>query len=358
MTATATATKGAWVIRGRVLRTPGGRISVRVDVRTAVVGLLLFGASLAVATVTMTTGDYPVPFADVVKSLLGQGDPGTDFIVTTLRLPRLLTGVLVGMALAVSGALLQSLTRNPLGSPDVIGLTSGSVTGALLVIIVVHGSMLDVAAGALVGGLGTAAAVYGLAFKRGVQGLRLILVGLGLSAMLLSTNYFLITRATLQDAIAAQVWLTGSLNGRRWEHVWAVGLAVAVLLPAALYFGRRLALLGMGDDAAKALGVPVERSRLVLILVSVALAAIATAAAGPIAFVALAAPQVARKLTRSAGPVLLPSALMGALLLIGSDLVTQRLFAPAQLPVGIATGAIGGLYLAWLLAHEWRRGRS
>jgi iron complex transport system permease protein len=210
----------------------------------------------------------------------------------------------------------------------------------------------------VLGGVGTSVVVYTLALRRGGTGLRMVLIGVGVSAMLVSANSYLITRATLQTALAGQVWLTGSLNGRGWEQVRPAALALAVLLPMALGYGRRLALLEMGDDAAAALGIPVQRSRLVLVGLSVGLAAVATAAAGPIAFVALAAPHLARRLTGSAGPALLAAAAMGALLLTSSDLLTQRVFAPTPLPVGVTTGAVGGLYLAWLLAHEWRRGRA
>jgi iron complex transport system permease protein len=342
-------------IQGRVLRS--ARFSVVLDLRAAAVGLALAVALVVASVATLGTGDYPLPIAAVLRTLVGLGTPADDFIVLTLRLPRVLTGALIGAALGVSGGLLQSLTRNPLGSPDIIGLTTGSMTGALVVMLVLHGSMGAIAIGALVGGVATAVVVYLLAVRRGVQTLRLILVGLGVSAMLLSVNYYLVTRATLQDAVSAQVWLIGGLNGRRWEHVVAVGIALVVLLPVALHFGRQLALLEMGEDAATALGVLVARSRFVLLVVSVALAAVATAAAGPIGFVALAAPQIARRLTRSARPGLVSAALLGSVLLVVADLVAQRAFSPTQLPVGITTGALGGAYLVWLLAREWRRGR-
>jgi iron complex transport system permease protein len=344
-------------VTGRVLRSRGGRVSLRIDPRSAVVCGVLVAVAAGVGVVSLATGDYPVPVRDVVAALLGRGDAATGFVVGTLRLPRLLTGLLVGAALGLSGAVLQSVTRNPLGSPDVVGFTTGSATGALLVITVLHGSMADIAAGALAGGLVTVAVVYALAYRHGAEGLRLVLVGVGISALLLAVNHYLVTRASVADALAAQMWLTGSLNGRRWEHAAAAGIAVGLLAPLAVYLGRRLVLLELGDDTARALGVPVERTRLVLVVASVALAAVATAVAGPIAFVALAAPQVARRLTGSAGPGLLPAAYLGAVLLVVSDLVTQRVFAPSQLPVGLATGAIGGVYLAWLLAREWRRNR-
>ncbi|RJQ80676.1 FecCD family ABC transporter permease [Amycolatopsis panacis] len=332
--------------------------AVRVRPRALVTAIVLLVLVFALAAVSMTTGDYPLSVADVVKTLFGLGDAGTEFIVTTLRLPRLVLAVLVGAALAVSGGILQSLSGNPLGSPDVIGFTQGSATGALLVIVLAHGDSGQVALGALAGGILTALVVGLLAYRRGVQGFRLILVGIGMAAMLLAANSYLVTRASLQDAFSAQAWQVGGLNGRGWEEAVPLAVVVAVLLPVAFGLGRRLSLLEMGDDAAKGLGVPVERSRALLIAAAVVLCAVATAAAGPISFVALSAPQLAKRLTRSAQPVLVCSALMGALLLVASDLVTRVVFGEEGLPVGIATAAIGGLYLIWLLSSQWRRNRG
>jgi iron complex transport system permease protein len=334
----------------RVLSTPRGGLSVRITPRSVVVVVVLAIAVFFVGAVSLTTGDYPLTVGEVIQTLFGFGDRSTEFIVTTLRLPRLLTALLVGGALAVSGAILQSLSGNPLGSPDFIGFSEGAAAGALLVIVVAHGGMFEVSLGALAGGIVTATVIALLAFKRGVHGFRLILIGIGVNAMLLAFNSYLITRAAWQDGLAAQAWLVGGLNGRGWEHAVPVGIAVAALLPLAFIYGRRLSLLEMGDDSAKGLGVPVERSRLVLIAVSVGLCSVATAAAGPIAFLALAAPQLAKRLTRSSGPGLAAAALMGMLLLVTSDLITQQLLA--GLPVGLATGAIGGLYLAWLLVSR------
>lgn len=334
----------------RVLSTPRGGVSVRITPRAVIVVVVLAIAVFFVGAVSMTTGDYPLSVGEVIQTLFGFGDRSTEFIVTTLRLPRLLTALLVGGALAVSGAILQSLSGNPLGSPDFIGFSEGAAAGALLVIVVAHGGMLEVSLGALAGGIVTATVIVLLAFKRGVHGFRLILVGIGVNAMLIAFNSYLITRAAWQDGLAAQAWLVGGLNGRGWEHVVPVAIAVAALLPLAFVYGKRLSLLEMGDDSAKGLGVPVERSRVMLIIASVGLCSVATAAAGPIAFLALAAPQLAKRLTRSSGPGLTAAALMGMLLLVTSDLITQQLLA--GLPVGLVTGAIGGLYLAWLLVSR------
>jgi iron complex transport system permease protein len=330
------------------LRTPRDGISVLLPRRLVVVCIVLTLVMLAVVVASLGTGDYPLSPGDVLAVLVGQGDPASAFIVETLRAPRVLTGVLVGASFGISGAIFQSVSRNPLGSPDIIGFTMGSATGALLVILVIGGTSLQIGLGSIAGGVLAAALVYVLSFRNGVQGYRLVLVGIGISAMLESVNAYLITRATRDDAFAAAHWLVGSLNGRGWEHVWPVAATLALMLPAAVALSRRMALLEMGDDAARALGVPAERSKGGAIFVAVALVAVGTASAGPIAFVALAAPQLARRLTGSAAPGIIPAALMGALLLSASDLLAQRVL-DTDLPVGVVTGAVGGAYLGWLL---------
>ncbi|MTD55772.1 FecCD family ABC transporter permease [Amycolatopsis pithecellobii] len=331
-----------------------GPLSLRVHPRAVAIAIALAVLTFVISVLALTTGDYPLSAVEVVKTLSGNGPPGADFVVTTLRLPRLLTGLCVGAALGASGGILQSVSGNALGSPDVIGFTQGSAVGAFFVILVLDGGTAASSAGALAGGIVTAIVLYLLSYRGGVQGPRLILMGIGVSAALLAVNSYLITRAALPDAIVAQSWLVGGLNGRNWEHVTVSGLAVVVLLPVALAFARRLSLLELGDDKAQALGVHPEQTRLVLLAVSVALAAFAVAVAGPIAFLALAAPQIARRLSGTAGPALCTSALMGALLLVSSDLIAQRGF-DSRLPVGVVSGALGGLYLAWLLVQQWRR---
>jgi iron complex transport system permease protein len=346
------------VVPGRVVRNGSGSLSLRVHPRAVLVGLVLLLSALAIGALSMSSGDVPVPLHDVLASLAGRGDAGSDFIVLELRLPRVLTALLVGAALGIGGAIFQSLTRNPLGSPDFIGLTVGSSTGALVVILLIGGSAASISLGALAGCLVTSLAVYLLAFRGGTRGIRLVLVGVGVSAMLNAVNSFLITRARLEDAASAQVWLIGSLNGRGWQHVVPLAVTVAALMPVALAFGRRLTMLGMGDEVASSHGVPVERTRTILLLVAILLVAMATASTGPVAFIALAAPQLALRLTGSPDTGLMAAAAMGALLMTASDWAAQRVLAPTSLPVGVLTAAIGGVYLTWLLAHEWRRGRA
>lgn len=331
----------------RVLR--AGSLSVRVPVRPLLVGIVLAVVATVVAVATLGSGDYPLGVDEVLRTLAGQGDAIGDLVVFEFRLPRLATALLVGAALGMSGAILQDVSGNALGTPDIVGFTTGAATGAILVVIA-HGGGTAVALGALVGGFATAAAVYLLSARRGVSGPRLILIGIGVSAMLYALNTYLISRAALPDALAAQAWLVGGLDDRGPGHAVAVGVALVVLVPIALALGRRLQLLRLGDRTAAAFGVHCGRTRLALTAVSVGLAAVATAAAGPVLFVAFAAPHLARTLTRGAAAGLLPAALLGAVLLAGSDLAVQRLF-DSPLPVGIATAVLGGGYLVWMLAR-------
>jgi iron complex transport system permease protein len=342
---------------GTVLRSPRGTLSLRLDRRAALVGAGLLLVALAAGVVLVGTGDYDIAPPDVLRTLAGHGTAGQDFVVRQLRLPRVVVALLVGAALGMAGAAFQTVSRNPLGSPDVIGFGQGSAAGALLVIVVLHGSSLEVSAGAVGGGLLTGLGVYALSWRGGVQGYRLVLVGIGGSAVLAAVNSYLLVKANFVDAARAVIWISGSLDGRDWAQVRPLLGACAVLMPVLLLQARDLRITEMGDDAARALGVRVERVRLVTVLAAVLLTAAATAAAGPIAFVALTAPQLARRLTRTPGVSLIPSALMGAVLLVLADLAAQRAFGAGQVPVGVATGVLGGGYLLWLLIEERRAGR-
>ncbi|MGW4162311.1 FecCD family ABC transporter permease [Streptomyces sp. NPDC004788] len=334
-----------------------GGLSVRYEPRALLGVLGLFVLSLGAAVVLIGSGDFPLAPSDVVSTLLGNGTPVQEFAVMDLRLPRVLVGVFVGAALGIGGAVFQSISRNPLGSPDFIGFGQGSTVGALVVIILFQGSALAAAGGAIAGGLVTAVAIYLLAWKRGVHGYRLVLVGIGAAAMLTAVIHYLLTKGQLVDATRAVVWMTGSLDGRDWDQFWPLFGVSCALLPLILGHGRALRMLEMGDDAAYALGVKVERTRIVLMGAAVLLVAVATAAAGPIVFVSLSAPQLARRLTRSPGPNLAASALMGTAVLLVADWAATHAFGERQLPVGVVTGVLGGCYLLWLLVGERRAGR-
>ncbi len=325
--------------------------------RAISVSIVLAVSTFAVFCVSISVGDFPIPLGDVVAAIFGQGNQSSDFIIHRLRLPRSLTAVLVGASFGFSGAIFQSLARNPLASPDFIGITYGASTAAVILIVVVGASGFVVSIGALIGALVTATVIYGLAYKRGVSSYRLVLVGIGIGSILTAVTSYVLTRGQIFDVQRATVWLTGSLNGRGWEHVRPVAIAMVVLVPAVLALARPLRALQLGDDTAKGLGIAVERNKAALILVAVALVAVATAAAGPIAFVAFVAGPIARRLVNT--PVtLVPAALVGALLLLVSDLAARRLFAPTELPVGVVTGIIGAPYLVWLLARANNVGRG
>ncbi|MET7858499.1 iron chelate uptake ABC transporter family permease subunit [Streptomyces sp. NPDC005318] len=340
----------------RAVRTGGG-FSFRVDVRASVVLVVLAAVAAGAGVVLIGSGDYSMTPGEVVSTLFGHGTFQQEFIVTDLRLPRVLVGLLVGASLGIGGAVFQTISRNPLGSPDVLGFGQGATVGALTVIVLFQGGAAAIAGGAVAGGLVTGIAVYLLAWKRGVHGYRLVLVGIGAAAMLTAAAQYLITKANLVDATRAVVWMTGSLDGRDWAQVWPLLAVCGLLVPLVLGHGRALRMMEMGDDAAYALGVRVERTRFVLMVCSVLLVAVATAAAGPITFVSLSAPQLARRLTRSPGPNLLAAAFMGAALLLVADWIALDAFGDRQLPVGIVTGVLGGCYLLWLLVTERKAGR-
>lgn len=338
----------------RVLAFRCGGFAARFEWRSIIVCVALAVAVVAAAVLALMTGSYQLSIGQVVSALTGGEDGLVHDIVLEWRLPRVAATVVFGAALGVSGAMFQSLMRNPLASPDVIGFSSGSYTGALVVILIIGGSYLEVAAGALLGGMGAALLVYVLAWARGVQGFRLIIVGIGLSAMLGSVNTWLILKADLEVAMAAAAWGAGSLNGVSWDQVVLGGAVIVVLLVLAGMLSRPMRQMELGDDAAASQGVRVSAARLGLIVVGVALTATVTAASGPIAFIALAAPQIARRLARTAGITLAPAAFVGALLLGVADFIAQHV-APTPLPVGIITVMIGGGYLGYLLFTEARR---
>ncbi|RZQ63349.1 FecCD family ABC transporter permease [Amycolatopsis suaedae] len=327
-----------------------------VDRRRAVVaGAATLGVALACGIALLGIGSIALGPGEVIGALLGLGDRAATTVVVEWRLPRVLAALTLGAALGVSGAICQSLTRNPLGSPDIIGFTSGSHTGALVTMLVVGTGYTHVALGALAGGVATAIAVYLLAWSRGVQGFRLIIVGIGVTAMLGSVNTWLLLTADVEVAMSASTWATGSLNGVAWPDAGvAAAVALALVALSAMIF-QPMRQLELGDELAATSGLNTERTRLGLLTLSVALTATATAVAGPINFIALAAPQIARRLVRGSGTTLLPSACVGALLLIVSDGVAQWLFHPVLLPVGVVTVVVGGAYLVWLLVRGARR---
>lgn len=336
-----------------VIRSRGDRVSFTVRPRSLVVAGALLLLIVACFLVSLALGKYTVALPDVIAALAGAGSEQIRLVVVDWRLPRALLSVLFGAALGLSGAIFQSLTRNALGSPDVIGFNMGSYSGVLIVMLAGGGGFLLIASGAVAGGLITAFLVSVLAYKRGVQGFRLIIIGIALSAMLGSLNTWIMVKADVAFAMQAAVWGAGTLNGVTWLEVWpslalfvAFGVALAALAPG-------IRQLELGDETAKLQGLPVERSKVWMIVLGVGFTALVTAAAGPISFIALAAPQLARRLTRAGASIdLITSALVGAALLSIADLIAQHALPGLSLPVGAVTVSIGGLYLVWLLARE------
>lgn len=332
-----------------------GAVSVRVRPRSVLVTLALLLVVATAVVVTLGTGRYEIGWARVVEVLLGGGTRPERYAVLELRLPRALVAVMAGAGLALSGALFQSLTRNPLGSPDVIGFTNGAYAGVVVSILVAGGGRGTVQLGAVAGGVVTALVVYLLAYRRGMVGFRLIIVGIAVSMVLSAATTWLMLRARVDTAMSAAIWATGSLNGATNADLAQVGLTLVVLLPLVAVAARALRALALGEEAAAALGVRVRAATLAITVLGVLLSASVVAVTGLIMFIALAAPQLARKAAGTAETPMAATALMGAALLVTSDGVAQHALPGRVLPVGVVTVCIGGSYLVWLLIREARR---
>jgi iron-siderophore transport system permease protein len=344
----------AWTVRV-------ARVSLRVRPRPIAVSLTGLGVLTLLVAVSVGRGEFPIGIGDVLATLLG--DPQNRFVVVELRLPRALTGALVGAALGLSGAIAQAIARNPLASPDILGVTSGASVAVVAVIITGGGAggvsglvaTLGVPLAGLAGGLTAGLGVYLLAWRRGMDGYRLVLVGIGVTGVAANVKWWLLTVGDVDQASRAMVWITGSLNARGWEHVRPVALTLALLIPLALVGAHALEALRLGDDSARGLGARVDLDRSLLILAAIALASIATASAGPVEFVALAAPQIALRLCGSVRPPLVGSLVIGAVLTVGADLVARTAFGAVELPVGVVTAVLGAPFLIYLLVRSRRK---
>ncbi|MEU1730285.1 iron chelate uptake ABC transporter family permease subunit [Streptosporangium sp. NPDC020145] len=320
------------------------------------VTLLLAAAAFVAFCLSIGVGDFPIGLRQVVATLLGRGEQVDEFVIMDLRMPRALAGLVVGIALGVSGAITQSIARNPLASPDVLGITGGASAVAVTLVTVSGGAAATVAgsvglsAAALAGGLGTGLLVYLLAWRRGINGLRLILIGISVSAVMEAVTTWLLVTADIRDVARAQAWLVGSLNDRSWAEVRVALWGTLALVAVVVCVAPHLRALQLDDDVVTGLGVRHSTVRAILLLCAVSLAGMAVSAAGPVPFVALVAPQVAMRLVRYPAPPLVASGLTGALLLICADLVARTVL-PISLPVGVVTAAIGGPFLVYLLVR-------
>lgn len=325
--------------------------------RRAVVLTALVAAILAVFAVSLMVGNTFYPPDEVVRVILGETVPGASFTVGELRLPRTVLAALAGLAFGLAGVTFQTMLRNPLASPDIIGISDGASAAAVIAIVFFSLGDALVSLAALVGGIGIAFAIFLLSNRGGFAGTRLILIGIGVAAMLDSTIAYTLSKAPSWDIQAAMQWLAGSLNNASWAVVGPLAIASAVLVPVLLSQGRALDTLRLGDDTAAGLGVHVRRTRILLILGAVALIAFATAATGPIAFVAFMAGPIAARLIGPGASLLLPAGLVGALLVLSADLVGQYAFG-TRYPVGVVTGVLGAPYLISLLIRTNRSGAS
>jgi iron complex transport system permease protein len=340
----------SWV----VIRLQKFPISFRINKRVMFVIFLLTLGNIAAAVFNIGVGEYAIPPWDVLKTVVGMGEGDYDFVVNTLRVPRTLVAFLVGVGLAVSGAILQGITRNPLASPGVIGLNAGAGLAAVLVIVLLPTVPLFVLPWAAFGGaFATAFITFQLAWKKGSSPIRLILVGIGVASVVHALITLIMTFGHIQLVSQATIWMTGSVYGRSWEHFWPLLPWIIVLLPTTLLLSRHLDVLQLGDDLARGLGSRIEWQRGILLLTSVALAGSAVATAGTVSFIGLMAPHIARKLIGpSHGGLIITAALMGGLIVVLADLIGRTILAPIEIPVGIITAIVGAPYLIYLLYRE------
>jgi iron complex transport system permease protein len=317
--------------------------------------LALLGLAAAVLLLSWGTG---VTATGTVAVLIGRGDDFDRVMIVDWQLPRVLTAALVGVGLGLSGALYQSALRNPLASPDLIGVSQGAGLGAVAAILVGGATGYGITAGALVGAVGLAAINLLVAGRRGMAGQGFVLTGIALSFMAISLVNFLLTRYDDRQAQQALVWLIGSVGSANFAGARRLALALAVLVPLALLLRRHLDLIELGDDVAVSLGTRVTPARMAALLLGSALAAVAVATAGPVSFVALTAAPIARRLVGDGRTALVESALAGLAIVLLADFVALHLLPSSPLPVGIVTGMIGGPFLIWLLTAAARRGRT
>ena len=332
-----------------------GRWSVLISPRHVLIGLMLLALGLAVAVAALRLGKFTVSTQEVIDALQGRGRRIVQVVVVTWKLPRILLGLVAGLALGVAGAVFQTITRNPLGSPDLIGFSTGAQTGILVSVLLLPGSMLSTSLASFIGGAAVGAVTYLVSLRGGFTGLRFILVGIAISSMLVSVNRWLLVRVDDDEGLGALKAITGTLGAARWPAVAPTCLAIGVTVTLILLASRHLRVLSLGEQVATILGSPTRRASALLILLGTVLVAVVTMAAGPIGFVALVAPHLARLLTGSPQPPLLVSGLTGSLLLAGADLLSQLLLE--SMPASVVTNAVGGLYLmvALTVAAHGRR---
>ncbi|MGO2091025.1 MAG: FecCD family ABC transporter permease [Microbacterium gubbeenense] len=324
--------------------------------RRLALGAIALAIAIVVAVSLMVGHTFYTP-AEVWGVILGRDVPGASFTVGELRLPRVVLAVVCGASFGLGGVTFQTMLRNPLASPDIIGISSGASAAAAFGIVVLGLDGGQVSIFAIIAGLLVAFVIYILSFRGGVSGTRLILIGIGAAAVLDALTNYVLQRAAQWELETAMRWLTGSLNGSSWSDAVPALIALGVAGPVLVLCARDLGMLRLGDDTATALGVRTEAVRIVLIVAAVALIAFSTSAAGPIAFVAFLSGPIAARIVGPHGSPLIPAALVGALLVVVADLIGQFAFG-TRYPVGVVTGALGAPYLIYLIIRSNRTGAS
>ncbi|KIC42133.1 enterobactin ABC transporter permease [Ruegeria sp. ANG-R] len=318
---------------------------------------IVAGSALAILlaitlTVSVKLGAFPLSWSQIIATFARRADDVQQMIVLDHRLPRILTAIGAGAAFGLAGAMFQTMLRNPLATPDVIGFSAGASCGALLAMILTGGFILP---GALAGGLVTAAAVTALAWHNGLQPYRLILIGIGASLTLSAGADLLMTKIDALTAAEMAKWLIGTLNTRDWSDVRLVWLGLTFLFPLALWLQFPLSRMAMSDDITTGLGLPLSPLRLLVTACAVALVALGVSVAGPLPFVAFVSGPIARRIVRGGSPAMLPAATVGALVTLLADMAA-RSFPIVQLPAGVCTAMIGAPVLMWLLLVQFRKG--
>ena len=326
-------------------------ISSRIQLRVVWLSLGTIIVITILTGVGLIVGDYPIPASKAIATALWDRNGEYDFIINSLRFPRIVVAILAGMCFASSGLIFQSLINNPLVSPDIIGINSGAAVLAVA-ILAAGGNIQYLPWAAFLGALLTAALIYLLSWKRGISATRLVLVGIGINALLGAIITYITIKYPIERVVAAARWQAGTLFGATWDDARTLLIGLLILLPSAFFLITRLRILQLGDETAITIGSKIERDRLALLAVASLLAALAVAVVGPLGFVALIVPQAARLLVGSiTGGVLIFTALLGGFFLLGADLIAQRLFAPVMLPAGVITATFGGPYFLYLLAR-------
>lgn len=321
--------------------------------RLTIITALLAALLTSLFFFALIVGETWYSFGEVMAVIAGDTVPGASFSVGEIRLPRASLAIVAGAAFGVSGITFQTMLRNQLASPDIIGISSGASAAGVVAVVFFHYSQTATSIASLVASLAVAGVVYLLSLHGGFTGTRLILIGIGVAAMLNAVVTYSLSRAAAWDLPTATRWLSGSLNSATWERAVPTSVVVLVLVPLMVLLSHQLNLLRLGDELATGLGVRVPRVRITAIITAVALIAVATAACGPIAFVAFMAGPITMRIVGPSAPLILPTALVGALLTLTADLLGQYLFG-TRYPVGVITGALGAPYLIFLLIRTSR----